>query len=67
MKLGLRKPSIKKSFAARTSAKRMVKNKLGLKAPHGSGMLLNPKKAVKGKIYRKTTFSIWDVFKALFK
>ena len=67
MKLGLRKPSIGKSIAARTSAKRIVKNKLGLKAPRGSRILIDPKRAMKDKIYRKTTFSIWDVFKAIFK
>ena len=67
MKFGMRKPSIKKSFKARTSPKRIVKNKLGLKAPRGSGLLTNPKKAIKSKVYNKTTFSIWDVLRKVFK
>lgn len=67
MKFGMRKPSLKKSFKARTSPKRIVKNKLGLKAPRGSRMITNPKKAIKSKIYNKTSFSIWDVFRKLLK
>lgn len=66
MKYGMRKPSIKKSFKARTTgkAKRTVKKALipgyGKK---GSGWIKNPKKAAYNKIYRKTSFSIWDLFK----
>ena len=66
MKCGMRKPSIKKSFKARTTgkAKRAVKRALipgyGKK---GTGWIKNPKKAAYNKIYRKTTFSIWDLFK----
>ncbi|MBU1213190.1 MAG: hypothetical protein KJ587_18265 [Alphaproteobacteria bacterium] len=67
MKLGMRKPSLKKSLAARTSSKRIIKNSLGLRAPRGSGMILNPKKAVKAKIYRKTTFSLWGLLGKLFR
>lgn len=66
MKYGMRKLSIKKSFKARTTgkAKRAVKRALipgyGKK---GTGWIKNPKKAAYNKIYRKTTFSIWDLFK----
>ena len=66
MKFGLRKPSLKKSFKARTTgrAKRAVKKALipgyGKK---GMGWLKNPEKAAYNKIYHKTTFSIWDFFK----
>ena len=62
MKFGLRTPSWKKSFSARTTgrAKRAVKRALipgyGKK---GMGWLKNPKKAA----YHKTTFSLWDLFK----
>ena len=65
MKFGLRTPSLKKSISARTTgkAKRAVKKALipgyGKK---GTG-LLHPKKAIKNNIYKKTTFSIWDLFK----
>ena len=66
MKFGMRKPSIKKSIAARTTgrAKRAVKKALipgyGKK---GSGWIKNPKKAAYNKIYTKMSFSIWNLFK----
>jgi hypothetical protein len=66
MKFGMRKPSFKKSFKARTTgrAKRAIKRALipgyGKK---GMGWIRNPKKAMYNKIYRKTTFSIFDLFK----
>lgn len=66
MKFGMRKPSIKKSFSARTTgkAKRAVKKAVvpgyGKK---GMGLVKNPKKAVYNKVYKKTSFSIFDLFK----
>ena len=66
MKFGMRKPSIKRSISARTTvrAKRALKKAIipgyGKK---GTGWIKNPKKAVYNKIYNKTTFSIWDLFK----
>lgn len=66
MKYGLKKPSVKKSFKARTTgkAKRAVKKTIipgyGKK---GMGWIKNPKKATYNKFYNKTTFSIWDIFK----
>ena len=56
----IRKPSIKKSIAARTTGRatrsfRRLTNPLYGKA--GMGWLKNPAKAARGKIYRKTTFS----------
>ncbi|WP_455048705.1 hypothetical protein [Mitsuokella sp.] len=65
MKIGMRTPSLKKSLRARTTgaAKRAVKRALipgyGKK---GMGLLRDPERAVKNKIYRKTTFSLWDLF-----
>ena len=55
MKFGFRIPSINKRIAARTSVKRIVQNKLGLKAPRGYGWITNPKKFVYNKVYNKTT------------
>ncbi len=63
MKFGMRKPSIKKSIAARTSVKRYIRHSLGVKAPRGWGWISNPKKALYNKVYRKTTFSIFDILK----
>ena len=66
MKFGLRKPSWKRSFKARTTgkAKRALKRALipgyGKK---GSGLIKNPRKAAYNKIYHKTTFSLKDLFK----
>jgi len=60
VKVGMRKPSIKKSISARTSVKRFIRHSLGLKAPRGYGWITNPKKYVYNKIYRKTTFNIFD-------
>jgi hypothetical protein len=65
MKIGLRKPSLKKMFAARTSPKRFIRQNLGVKAPSGFGWLTNPKKALYNRIYNRTTFSICDVLKKL--
>ena len=66
MKIGMRKPSIKKSLKARTTGKlkRSVKKAVipgyGEK---GMGWIKNPKKAVYNKVYKKTSFSIFDLFK----
>lgn len=66
MKFGMRKPSLKRSISARTTgkAKRAVKKAVipgyGKK---GSGWIKNPKKAAYNKVYRKTSFSIFDLFK----
>jgi hypothetical protein len=55
MKFGFRIPSITKRIAARTSVKRKVQNKLGLKAPRGYGWITNPNKFIYNKVYNKTS------------
>lgn len=66
MKLGMRTPSFKKSLKARTTgkAKRSIKRELipgyGKK---GMGWIKNPKKAAYNKMYQKTSFRIFDLFK----
>lgn len=66
MKFGLRTPSLKRSLKARTTsrAKRAIKKAVipgyGKK---GMGWIKNPKKAAYNKVYNKTSFSIWDIFK----
>ena len=67
MKFGLRKPSLKKMISSRTSPKRIIKNSLGIKAPRGFGWITNPKKAAYNRVYNRTSFSIFDVLKKLFK
>jgi acylphosphatase len=58
MKWGFRVPSFRKRIAARTSAKRIIRNLLGLKAPRGWGWLTNPKKAAYNRVYNRTTFGL---------
>ena len=66
MKIGMRKPSLKKSISARTTGKlkRSVKKAVipgyGQK---GMGFVKNPVKSVKNSVYKKTAFSLWDLFK----
>ena len=66
MKIGMRTPSLKKSISARTKgqATRAIKKALipgyGKK---GMGWIKDPKKAAYNKVYNKTTFSLWDLFK----
>ena len=66
MKFGMRRPSLKKSLRARTTGKvkRAVKKAVvpgyGKK---GMGWLKNPKKALYNKIYKKTSFSLFDLFR----
>lgn len=67
MKVGIRKPSLKKMIAARTSVKRIVRHNLGVKVPRGWGWLTNPKKALYNRIYNRTTIDVFSLFKKLFK
>ncbi|MET3943181.1 hypothetical protein ABIC22_005993 [Paenibacillus sp. PvP094] len=67
MKFGFRKPSLRKRVSARTSIKRQIIHRAGVKMPRGYGWLRDPKKAVYNKVYRKTTFDIFSVIKKLFK
>lgn len=66
MKFGMRKPSVKRSLKARTTgrAKRTIKRAVipgyGKK---GAGLVKNPSRSVKNAIYKRTTFSVWDLFK----
>ena len=66
MKFGMRTPSLKRSISARTTGqlKRSVKRAIipgyGKK---GMGWIKNPKKALYNKVYHKTTYSIFDLFK----
>jgi hypothetical protein len=66
MKLGMRTPSIKRSIKARTTgrAKRAVKRSVNpVYGKKGVGWVKNPKKAAYNKVYHKTSFSFWGLFK----
>ena len=43
LKIGMRKPSLKKRIRARTSLKRQIVHRAGLKMPRGYGWVRNPK------------------------
>lgn len=61
VKIGVRKPSIKRSIKARTTGKlkRSVKRAvIPYYGKKGTGILKNPKKAVYNRIYNKTTVGI---------
>lgn len=66
MKIGMRTPSFKKSFKAMTTgrAKRSIKKAINpLYGKKSMGLITNPKKSIYNKVYKKTTFSIFDLFK----
>ena len=68
MKVGYRKPSVKKSIKARTTGKMKRKVKKATNPFYGKkgmGYIKNPKRAVKNKIYHKTTFGTNDVVRAV--
>ncbi|RYH50060.1 MAG: hypothetical protein EON54_15820 [Alcaligenaceae bacterium] len=66
MKFGFRKPSLRKSIAARTSITRVVRNNLVLKAPRAWGWLTNPRKAAYSRVYYRTTFGLGGLLKLIF-
>lgn len=70
MKIGFRTPSLKKSIRARTTGKLKRKIKKATNpfyGKKGAGFVKNPKRSVKNKIYRKTTFGIGDIFRKILK
>ena len=67
MKFGFRTPSLKRRIAARTSVKRQVIHRAGLKMPRGWGWLRDPKKYAYNKVYNRTSFYIFKVLNKLFK
>lgn len=67
MKIGIRKPSLKKMLAARTSPARYVRNNLGLKASRGWGWLTNPRRALYNRLYYRLTVSVWTLLARLLK
>lgn len=70
MKIGIRKPSVKKMLKARTTGKvkRAIKKEIvPLYGKKGTGVIKQPKKAVYNKVYNKTSVSLLDTIKKLFK
>lgn len=70
MKFGIRKPSIKRSIKARTTGKlkrRIKKAFIPRYGKKGAGLVKDPRKSIYNRIYRRTTFSLGDLLKKLFK
>ena len=67
MKFGLRRPGIRKSIAARTSLKRQLRQRLGLRAPRGWGWITNPRRAAHNRIYNRTSISFVTLLRRLFR
>lgn len=66
MKIGMRTPNFKKSIKARTTGKVKRKNKKALIPGYGKkgmGWVKDPKRATYNKVYNKTSFSLFDLFK----
>ncbi|MSS12786.1 hypothetical protein FYJ32_04900 [Bifidobacterium tsurumiense] len=66
MRIGMRKPSLTRSIKARTTSKWKRQMKKALIPGYGKkglGRMKNPRKALYNKVYRKTSFSFWDLFK----
>lgn len=66
MKIGIRTPNIKTRVKARTTGKIKRKAKKSVNPLYGKsgmGYVKNPERAVKNKIYHKTSVSIPDPFK----
>lgn len=64
MKIGIRKPSIKKSLKARTTGKlkRTLKSSVNpLYGKKGMGLINNPKKSIYNRVYNRTTVGISDI------
>lgn len=69
MKIGIRKPSLKKSIKARTTGRieRSIKSSVNpLYGKKGFGLITNPKKAIYNKIYNKTSVSILKPITSIF-
>ena len=60
MKYGMRKPSWKKSLSARTKGRATRAVKRALIPGYG---WLHPKRKLYNTVYKKTTFSLFDLFK----
>lgn len=62
----MRKPSVRKSFRARTTVKAKKKMKKAVNPFYGKrgvGFAKCPKKSVRAAVYRRTTFSVMDLFR----
>lgn len=62
----IRWPSLKRSWANRTSLKFQLVHRLGAKMPRGLGGLRDPSRAVYNYVYNRTTVSLYDSLRFIF-
>lgn len=70
MRMGMRKPSIKRSVKAPTTgrSKRAVKRSVNpVYGKKGTGLATNPKRSVYNTAYHKTSLGFFDILGKLFK
>ncbi|MPM94544.1 hypothetical protein SDC9_141690 [bioreactor metagenome] len=69
MKIGIRRPSVKKMVSARTTGavKRKIKSVNPLYGKRNIGLINDPKKSVYNRVYRKTSIGFYDIIKKIFK
>jgi len=70
MKIGMRKPSIKRSIKARTTGRATRALKSAVNPTYGKkgvGYIKDPKKSIYNKVYNKTSFNPFKLLKKLFK
>lgn len=65
MKIGMRKPSIKRMIGAQKA--KITRKRNSVLPLYGVGIYTNPKKKVYNYVYKRTTFSIIDWIKKAFK
>lgn len=53
MRFRVRRPSLKRRIRSRTSIKRQIVHRVGIKMPRGTGWIRNPKRYARNKIYRR--------------
>ena len=66
MKIGMRSPSLSRSFKARTTGKYKRRAKRAINPLYGKkgvGFAKNPGKSIKSAVYHRTTFGVGDVVK----
>jgi hypothetical protein len=65
VRFGVRKPSLQKSIAARTSGARIFRHSAGFKAPRGGGWVTSPKRFSYNWCYHRSSTGVGGLFSAL--
>lgn len=60
-------PSLRRSLQMRFGLRSIIAHRLGGKMPKGLGGVRNPHAAVRNHVYSRTTMSMWDGLKIIFR